>query len=98
MAESNIALSSQYYLQEKNHGIDWKNKWEQHSTRKIIIGSIFIVLGAEGITESILSTVNSNTPSNNLTYEIGQANLSAFILTSGTVLLIRGIHLKRQTN
>ena len=75
---------------------DWKQRWNTHSTRKIIIGGICILLGAEGMVEAFLPTTNYESPSNRRIHQIETASISAMLLSSGTVPLIRGIHLKRQ--
>src|ERR1700741_1415047 len=75
---------------------DWKERWNQHPTRKIITGSIFILLGAEGITEAFIPETNYEDPSNFRINRIGIASISAILLSSGTVLLIKGINLRQQ--
>ena len=76
---------------------DWKNGWNQHPNRKIIGGSIFILLGAEGIIEAFISSTNNyNDPNNSRITQIGMTSISVMLLSSGTVFLIRGINLKRQ--
>ena len=37
---------------------DWKERWNKHSTRKIIVGRIITLLGAEGMVETFLPTTN----------------------------------------
>lgn len=75
---------------------DWKERWNTHSTRKIIVGSIILLLGAEGMVETFLPTTNYETAASRRNTQIQMASISTLLLSSGTVLLIRGIHLKRQ--
>jgi hypothetical protein len=75
---------------------DWKERWNTHSTRKIIIGSICILLGADGMVEAFLPRTDYESPSSRRIRQIQMASISTMLLSSGTVLLIRGIHLKRQ--
>ncbi len=75
---------------------DWKKNWNQHPTRKIIIGSVCILLGTEGIVEAFTPSTNYGDPSNNKITQIKMISGSVIFLSSGTLLLIRGINLKRQ--
>jgi hypothetical protein len=75
---------------------DWKERWNTHSTRKIIVGSICILLGADGMVEAFLPRTDYESPSSRRIRQIQMASISTMLLASGTVLLIRGIHLKRQ--
>lgn len=92
----NVSLTSLSSCSNIQYKIDWKNRWNQHPNRKIILGSIFILLGTEGMIESFIPTENDASPSNQRIQQIGMLNASAFVLASGTVLLIRGIQIKRQ--
>lgn len=91
--------NSQVNLFSKNDRsgfFNWEERWNKHSTRKIIIGGIFILLGTEGMIETFLPTTNYESPSSQRIRQIEMASISAMLLSSGTVLLIRGIHLKQQ--
>ena len=90
----NVSLTSLSSCSNLQYKIDWKNRWNQHPNRKILIGSIFILLGTEGMIESFIPTENNASPSNQRIQKIGMLNASAFILASGTVFLIRGIQIK----
>ena len=92
----NVSLKSLIIYSNMQNKIDWKNRWSQHPNRKIILGSIFILLGTEGMIESFIPTENDASPYNQRIQQIGMLNASAFILASGTVFLIRGIQIKRQ--
>jgi hypothetical protein len=82
------------FQKPSNQPLDWKKGWDQHPTRKIVFGSIFIVLGGSGIAEALIPT-NMDNPSDRIS-QIGTASLGGMLLTLGTVSLIRGINLNRQ--
>jgi hypothetical protein len=106
---NNESLSQNFSLTALNHSqvnlssknarsgfFDWKERWNTHSTRKIIGGSVCILLGAEGMVEAFLPRTDYENPSSRRIRQIQMASISTMLLASGTVLLIRGIHLKRQ--
>jgi hypothetical protein len=72
---------------------DWGKRWNEHPTRKIILGSVFIFGGLGSIAEALMPA--ENRPYYEPVPTIGEATFGVVLASLGTAALVKGIKLKK---